>query len=475
MSLNFCDLLVIGSDLSGLMTATLLAKRGLNVLVLDDDEEGTLEPNVIAGLGSRGFKSLLGKLMIPDSKLQILHENRVSAQVVFPKNRLDLPTAREGFLKEIDREFPKNRDNIRELLAEIDHLRENYLSELLAFFPIVDSKEKRKFVSWFKVFPQEKAVSLWEMLSPPLQQCLRLYFKFLTQSPPMEPLILQLLLFLPPEEGATFSVRGGLRGLKRLFYDKLDYFGGMVHPLNKETFEVLTKGSEVKGIQLSRYNFPTRCRYLLGNTDVKSLYDKLPSSFFSLFTGQTKKKVEEMEPVEEKTLIGYQVASEVLPVPLKENVIYVSDPTGALEGPNYLEINLTPLSKPSEGFDTLMTIRCNVKNEPNDATLEEVDRKLHKLLPFSNSHLRRLYPKPAVQNEPAQELELFPSASPGGTAPKKISYSPSLFFPSLESPYKNLFVLGPNVLEWLGMEGKMRAALRAVDLIWSRELKLRKT
>src|SRR3989338_10025983 len=124
MSLNFCDLLVLGSDLSGLMTATLLAKRGMNVLILDDDDEAEPLPNLATGLGSRGFKSLLGKLMIPDSKLQILHENTVGCQVVFPRHRIDLFRTRPLLFREIEREFPEERGLLEELFGEIDRLRE---------------------------------------------------------------------------------------------------------------------------------------------------------------------------------------------------------------------------------------------------------------------------------------------------------------------------------------------------------------
>ncbi len=80
MSLNFCDLLVVGSDFSGLLAATLLAKRGMNVLLLDDDDESEVLPNLATGLDSRTFKSLLSKLMIPESKIQLLHENKVTCQ-----------------------------------------------------------------------------------------------------------------------------------------------------------------------------------------------------------------------------------------------------------------------------------------------------------------------------------------------------------------------------------------------------------
>src|SRR3989338_3085481 len=230
MSLNFCDLLVLGSDLSGVMTATLLAKRGMNVLILDDEEEDEPVPNLAVGLSSRGFRSLLGKLMIPDAKLQILHENRVGCQVVFPRHRLDLYTSRPLFLKEIEREFPEEKGLLEELLAEIDRLRQNYLDEILQFFPVEGPKDKKKFLKWFRGFPSEKALALWEGLSAELQAFLKVQIRFLSQSPVPEPLILALLLFLPPEEATTFSIRGGVRELKKLFFNRLDYFGGMIHP-----------------------------------------------------------------------------------------------------------------------------------------------------------------------------------------------------------------------------------------------------
>lgn len=486
MSLNFCDLLVLGSDLSGLMTATLLAKRGMSVLVLDDETENEPSPNFASGLGSRAFKSLLGKLMIPDSKLQILHENKVSGQIVFPRNRLDLHASRPLLLKEIEREFSADREAFEELMAEIDRLRENYLEEILSFFPIVGARERKRFIKWFRNFPQEKTVALWDRLSPTFKECLRVHMRFLSQGPMMEPVILQLLFFLPPESGATFSVRGGPRGLKKLFFDKLDYFGGMVHPLGHETFEVVTKGREIRAIQLPRYNFPTRCRYLLGNTDIKTLYRCLPSPFFSFFPflgGPSKRKIESLETAHEKRVIQYHLSREILPAPLKENVLCVGDPSQPLEGSNYLEINLHPLAMASKnGKDTLMTVSCHLREKEGADLLDEIDRKIHRLLPFANSHIERVFPPAAsAEGESGGDMELFPEEGNGLQAgqverlpQRKVSYLSSFFFPSLDSPFKNLFVLGPNLLDWLGMEGKMLAALRAVDLVWSRELKIRK-
>lgn len=494
MSLNFCDLLVLGSDLSGVMTATLLAKRGMNVLVLDDEDEREPVPNLATGLSSRSFKSLLGKLMIPDSKLQILHENAVGCQVVFPRHRLDLYRSRPLFFKEIEREFPQEKPLLEDLISEVDQLRENYLDDALSFFPVDGLKEKKRFIRWMQNFPDSKLLSLWNQLSPTLQCFLKVQLRFFSRSPLFDPPLFQLLLFLPPESDSSFSIKGGTKELKRLFFDKLDYFGGMVHPLGEEAFQVLTKGREIRGIQLARYNFPTRCRFLLGNMNVQKVYDNLPNPFFSFLFGRTRQRVEALVPEEERCVVQYEVPKESLPAPMKENVVFVSDPTAPLVGSNYLEINLHPLAKPTHRedpqagslrFDTLLTVSYTVSGEdlplgPSELTFQkindEIDSKLHRLIPFSNSHLQRTFPaRPG--SEKGDTTELFPPEETPllleKIARKRVSYPPSFFIPTLSSPFKNLFVLGPNLLDWLGMEGKMLAALRAVEMIWAGELKVR--
>ena len=479
MSLNFCDLLVLGSDLSGLMTATLLAKRGMNVLILDDDDEAEPLPNLATGLGSRSFKSLLGKLMIPDTKLQILHENKVGCQVVFPRHRLDLYRSRPLFLKEIEREFPQEKTLLEELVSEVDQLRENYLDDALSFFPIVGPKEKKQFIRWMQNFPDTKLLSLWNQLSPTLQCFIKVQLRFFSRSPLFDPPTFQLLLFLPPETDSSFSIKGGARELKRLFLDKIDYFGGMVHPLGEEAVQFLTKGREVRGLQLARYNFPTRCRFLLGNMNIQKVYDSLPSPLLSFLFGRVKQRVTAMTPTEEQCVLQYEVSGDVLPTPMKENVVFVSDPFAPLVEANYLEINLHPIPKSAgRDADTLMTVSYPTQPATLDFETinQEIDSKLHRLIPFCNSHLQRVFPALSGA-ENTETPELFPAEDSTllqeKIARKRISYAPSLFFPTIPSHYKNFFMLGPNLLDWLGMEGKILGALRAVEMIWAGELKVR--
>lgn len=483
MSLNFCDVLIWGSDLSGIIAGTLLAKRGLNVLVLDDEAEYMRTPNLLTGLGSRAFKSLLSKLMIPESKLQSIQENDTSYQILLPKNRVDISTHRPLLMKEMSREFPEHMSLIEELFTEVDRLREAHLDEISSYLPFVGGlhdKEKNTFIKWFKEFPDEKLRDIWNRLPHEIKYFIESRIFFLTAVPLMEmnPPVLQLLYFLPPEVGSTYSIKngGGERELKKVFFERLDYFGGMIHPLRNDTIEFLHKGQEIRGVQLGRFSFPTRCRYMIGNLSIKNLYKDLPTPLLSLLN-RTKKKVAELSPRGIRRVIQYHTAKTYLPEPLKENAVYISDLQKPLEGINYLEINQTPLSRPAETEDTLLTVSLFQtlseynENAPPPAlsedTLSIIDEKLEKLFPFIKGRIRRIFPAPLETDTPA----LFPEISENSAEEIQWVYPSSIFFPTVSSPFKNLFTAGPNILDWLGMDGKILSATRVVELIWESEQK----
>ncbi len=475
MSLNYCDLLVVGSDLSGVIASTLLAKRGMNVLVLDHESEEDRNPNLLTGLNSRAFKSLLGKLMIPDSKTNILQENPISYQVIFPKHRLDVSPSQPFFIKEIGREFPQDVEVVQALLGEVQELREKFLTPLFTQLPIVHPSEKKQFIKWFRTFPDQKIKDLWAKASPITQTFLKAHLRFLSRGPLMDPLTFQILLFLSPEGGTTFSVRGGMRELKKIFFEKLDYFGGMVHPLGQDSMDVLVNFREVKGVQLGRYNFPTRCRYLLGNLDIQNLYQGVPSTLFSRWH---KSKIMHMARHEGNGIVQYLIARDYLPEPLKDNAVIINDPTQPLSGLNYLELNLQALPRPLDDYDTLLTVHYLLPADTlHEETIyfenlhEQIEQRCLALFPFAKGHMKKVFP--VVK----QEEDLFPEQKDFGEFKNFLSnratYAPSLFGPSLTSSFKNLFTLGPNVLDWLGTEGKMLSAMKGVNLIWEKELKKR--
>src|SRR5437868_4094697 len=118
MSEKYSDLLIVGTDLAGLVTGAFLAKRGMAVTVLNFDKDVLLakkniQPNLITHLESRLFKSILGRLSILDHELNIIRKLEVPCQVVLPRHRIDIYRDREKFYRELKREFPGDYEGLK--------------------------------------------------------------------------------------------------------------------------------------------------------------------------------------------------------------------------------------------------------------------------------------------------------------------------------------------------------------------------
>lgn len=311
-------------------------------------------------------------------------------------------------------------------------------------------------------------------MSPELQSLLKLQLRFLSRGPLIEPLTLQLLLYLSPEGCTTFSIRGGLKELKKIFFERLDYFGGMVHPLAGDQFEILAKGREIRAVKMERHGFPTRCRFLLGNIDCQNFYRHLPTNLWSFLP---KRRAEKLVPAEEQFFIQFEVEKEVLPEPMKENLVIIEDPEKPLEELNYLELNLSPRSR-VEGETLLLTVgyRFSGQKEKGRDFFEslhlEIEKKLRDLIPFAGSSLRRIFPMAESEGTLFPDQDNF-SLFQRQACQKRI-YPASSASPFLTLPFKNGILLGPNLLDWMGMEGKILGAMKGVDLIWEKESKIKK-
>jgi len=103
---------------------------------------------------------------------------------------------------------------------------------------------------------------------------------------------------------------------------------------------------------------------------------------------------------------------------------------------------------------------------------EEIEEIVNQIIPFAKEHLQRVFPAKGEQSD-----SLFPESSFNDFI--KLShrhplYEPTIHSPKLSSPYSNHYVLGPDLLSWLGTEGKVLTAQKAVDLIWKAESKRKK-
>lgn len=140
---NEYEVLIIGSGLAGLISAVLLAKENLSVLILR--EEGYSSSYQRGGYRFQSFsnfsekriglnllKRLSQRLDIPfiqgqgefldDTKVNIKNQDQeVGLQVILPNGRIDISGERVLFEREMEREFPKEVENIRGLYDRIEN------------------------------------------------------------------------------------------------------------------------------------------------------------------------------------------------------------------------------------------------------------------------------------------------------------------------------------------------------------------
>ncbi len=479
MSVNFADLVVLGDDLSGITAGSLLAKRGLNVLVVD--RPAPERPISLAGLESRLFKSIVGKMGIAEGRMRALRKNKIGFQVILPGHRIDVSANTEHLLQEIRREFPYHLDWARKLFEEIEETYNYEAGPLLGLIPWATWRERRRFLKQKSDYGWPRWTEELQKLPVPMQALFKAWILFLAGNPTSFADSFQPFSLLTEEARSTVMVKGGWNELKRMFLEKVEYYGGTVLPDHPNDYEFETDSSRIKGIAFDGYHFTTRCRYLISNDSIMDLLAHLPRTF------RTKRYCRMMNrnPSSREFSVQFLTSSEIIPEPMCQDALVIQDEKAPLIGTNYFRVQVIPLPDPPDAQeDTLLHVTYFL---PADETIDdtaaivdgfetrhdEIETKLRALMPFAQGRLRRIFPITSTNqgdlfDDPRQDYSRF--LEEAERAPR---FPPSFSFPGLKTPYENLLTLGPDQLSWLGLGGRLQGAMKAVDFIWARESKTR--
>src|SRR3990167_2778035 len=161
---RYCDTLIIGTELPGLITGAFLARRGLTVHVLDIDlfsrNEKEPDPFCVAHLHSKLLRSILGRLNIPENDIQWLQATDSPLQVIFPDKRIDLASNPVTFYEELEREFPEDQEKLKlfyENLARIKHEVET--QQLYSLILPTSFRERRQLKKFAKAHGLDRRLS----------------------------------------------------------------------------------------------------------------------------------------------------------------------------------------------------------------------------------------------------------------------------------------------------------------------------
>lgn len=317
MSLNFADLVVLGDDLSGIAAGSLLAKRGLSVMVSDRPT-----PNhaiSLPGLENHLFKSVVGKMGIAESRLRALQRNKISFQVILPNHRIDVTPHNDHLFEEFQREFPTESDWLRDLFEDVEAIHEEEARPLLHMIPCLNWREKRRYLRQKRDYEWPRWTEKLQELPASLQAFFKAWILFLAGNPTSFADAIQPFSLLSAENRSTMTVKGGWRELKQLFLEKIEYFGGTILPEPPADYELETESSHIKGVLFDGFRFATRCRYLVGNESFPEVISHFPKGFR---TRRYRRQMSRSPSAREYTL-HFLTSSKILPEPMCQNVLFI--------------------------------------------------------------------------------------------------------------------------------------------------------
>ncbi len=481
--------LIIGAGIGGLSAGALLAKRGWNVIIL---EQSSRIGGCCGTFSRSGFRFDIGPTLFPDmlwSGLDmVLRELELDIkrifldpffQVCIPGHRISIYRDLEMTEQEWAREFPELKDDIREILRRLRFIDNNTMYKTDKEIWGCTVNYENKHTSSFPLLSFLFRVFISKRLSAHI-----ISTRALKKSLPLKAFDLQTLFWgqtkfneanlayaalvsgLPLRGG--FQIKGGIGFLCSQLSRYIKEKGGRIR-LNSHVKQIMVKNNDAIALRLdSGEELEGRC--FIANTTPWALYEKLlpiepktekiiksiskipyPKGVFTMFLGL------------KETCLPSEMGQEVLFLPGIDN-----------ENPLFIALNpLEDKDRAPEGYRTMTLFKYtptaiwpknkkkyNISKKQKE---EKTIQLLKKLIPFIDDGI--------CYYESATPLtyERY-TARPGGIV-KGVPQVTSVFNKRAFSEftcYDSLFTVNDCISPGLGVEGVCRASLRLVDLICKR-------
>jgi phytoene dehydrogenase-like protein len=332
-----CDCVVIGAGLGGLSAATMLARNGLGVLLLEQHNvpggyatsfvRGRYEFEValheLSGIGSPERPASLFRYLDylgVASKVEFIHLPNLY-RAVFPDLDITLPAGREPFESTLCQAFPAEAKGIRRVVQRAFDLRSDFVKIAkqrgvgnLATMPF-------RFPHFFRYLPTTWGQVLNRDVRDPRARAVLSQYWGYYGLPPSRVSFLYFAMGLAAyvRHGPTFP-KGRSQALSNAFLTTFEELGGEVR-LNCGVRQITTANGRVTGVVteaedviaadwvISNADPITTCRGLIGD-------DKVPDEFF------TRLRSSEIAPSTVNVYLG--VASPPQELGLAEHEIFVN-------------------------------------------------------------------------------------------------------------------------------------------------------
>ncbi|MGC4116322.1 MAG: desaturase [Myxococcales bacterium] len=475
------DVIVLGSQLAGVVTGALLVKRGYRVLFVDPDGLGAYyehkgyqlpyAPTMLPHLRRMPpAETALTELGIGVDLFRVLDGSAASDfQLLFPRHRIDLSVEADRRASEIGREFPSHKDAILSSLVAAQARAEatDPFFKLSLPFPPDGFFERRAVKKAAATCPPVLADgAIFEALGKtPFADALQSLGRFLTHLEDTEASSLSRLRPVAQLLHGACRYPGGYDGLREVVRARLADLGGNVlgdAHAPAEVEELLFDGGRFSGIKLAGSSNVYRGDCLVCGMDVSSLAALIPPKAKKRHLSDL---LESVRVRRQLFTVNLVVRDEGLPLGLKD--LALVHPGDEAHGPVLLEVShARKAGKDVAGEKVLCASALVAHHEHSNsderlqAIADRLEAVLEDLAPFVEQHVvERSVPALHARHFKGTRLAYHPLMEVDADHTLGIAGLPH------RTPCKNLFLASREVIPGLGLEGEFLAATRAALLV----------
>lgn len=479
------DVIVLGGQVGPLAAACLLSRRGHKVLHIEHDglEGGysdaglqlPLSPEILPGpKSSPAIASVLETLALTTDASRAFRRLTSHVQVLSPGHRLNLSTDSSVREQELRREFGKDEageiDAALSQLIALDESADSFLAAMPAL-PPDGFRERRATKKAASSLDLDRPIPMpppSHPVSAAIHALSRLSTYLWTENPAPLHLLRSSARLLHGIHRAEDADHTG--GYARMLRNRLRELGGeAVGGGNAVAEEIEVEKGRISGVRVVGDSSEYRCRFLVAGIETAALRRLIPLS------GRRKRydsTLDSVRPREGLFTVNLVLRLEGWPVGLGEVAVYVVDPAAPLQEENLLLLQRFDAIADDGGTEhdkVVLQISCFISSARRDlgeAYLEELQNRLvdalrADLMPFLDRHLvaiscpylarhghgrgARLSPHPLL------ETDLTPAYGVAVLPPR--------------TPYKNLVLVGREVVPGLGLEGEFLAGRQGAQIV----------
>jgi prolycopene isomerase len=292
------DVIVVGAGLGGMTAASLLAKRSLSVLMIEqqnkpggsctsfkrEDHVFDVGTAMIYGFGEKGFRPF--RFIMNELKESIdIVAHKTLARMTFEGNEIVFWPDIDRFLEELDPLFPEEKENLRKFYTDLYKMYENIVIKNEVISPPSEFSPRqglRRLMS-----DPLSILRMQKLLSTSTKDLLQKYFHtpaifdffdklcsaYAYTTAEETPAVLAATMFIDNHVGGVFYPAGGAQMLPDTIEKAFERNGGQV--LYRQIVdEILIHNGEAYGVCLHN-GFEIQADRIIANATVWNIYGKL--------------------------------------------------------------------------------------------------------------------------------------------------------------------------------------------------------